>query len=1265
MFEGKNIHYSSYDNKPLCSYSIKLCKQRRLNGYAFCVRHILEDPTAPFKQCTHTTRHNKQQCNNPIPHNEPRQYCNNHMQMLGMLPKKERKKKVDAIPKESTLSIHSKLVKMGLPSAPTTTYTNANHANERQTLCHNKIKDRLVLNHAGFAFEDPYAFEDEVGVGGVASAPTPPIPAQNNHHHHHDSNHHLSPVHTKSPVISFEHAGLGAVAASKLYPELAERVSKMARADVSKSRGGGGGAGGANKSGGNSRTMNQLENRIAQNKIKDKLKRNQEVVSNCSSESQQSSPAFDSSVYHRQTSGGPTLSPPPTISLTDSPTTADPIVLPADLLNVTPSIQTMLNFAQTPNVPSGFPVVPLSPVICGGGHQVALPSVHEAPSISDSSTNYKTEDAKTEDLGAKRTKIRDLAFPMFSEIPPLATKLHLRKPKLVLSLPEQREKLKRRSAINIYKHYSERRLYNSDIVPVGLDSSSSDSSADDSDQDDVPWQYTWFTASSDDDPDSDEQEESLQIQRTTRLAMKRARIRRRYLQLRKIHLANTGTHKYHGDVTETLVAGTRDQALTTVLALRAMDENHLTTTVKNTTSQNRYKTKEAEAIKTCLYVKDDVQCTGQVLPYANHCRKHIMYNVEQQLFDYCTAKSTDNTQCCDPVFDIRHDFPLCPKHAKAIDSVPQEAVKRKRKKTKPSALTRPPKRGKKKKNQRKFIRPEKPVLPIEIFSDTGGGSSSAETNEPLDQIITLTNTAHDHRQQQPQQSHDRLTTISSSGVNDEDEDELRGVFSPETDLTLDQHESKILEDNDINDVLNKLPDDAFHELFNTGKNGDCGPSKEETDEFEKALAAVSMSKCANLICDDDELTKHITETILQQEAVSDHLVAGLHHHHHHHTGGVAGLQHAGGLQHAELHASGLHAAGLHAGAGLHHAGAGLHHPGAGLHVAGLHAGLHDDNLQALANSITETDLKNMSQVLATAEFNSVLGIAPTAPPPAPTQPVTTTTIGGDLSSIAMAKPNNINSTTISLHNLQQNLQQLSQSLNSLQTVACPSPGAAGGAGGAAVLDHVQFQLLCQTQGQLQLASAQGHLIQGHHHRPTTGGHQFLQIQPSLNHAVAPPMYGIVNHSTFNSVNQASVDSAVAFASTNHHPVAAAPSPCLTLNTVLSSPSTTATMTKQFAPVTVTPIVQQSTSSSGATANHSPLQSPLPNFRNPWTQIEHLNLPVFTATNGYQQTNGGVKYVTAPPGGGGDNNVVDTTTASAFQIGVHPTLVTPATTPKQT
>ncbi|KAK7939265.1 hypothetical protein WMY93_002591 [Mugilogobius chulae] len=97
MYEGKHIHFSEVDNKPLCSYSPKLCKQRRLNGYAFCIRHVLEDKTAPFKQCEYVAKYNSQRCTNPIPKSEDRRYCNSHLQVLGFIPKKERKKKSDTL----------------------------------------------------------------------------------------------------------------------------------------------------------------------------------------------------------------------------------------------------------------------------------------------------------------------------------------------------------------------------------------------------------------------------------------------------------------------------------------------------------------------------------------------------------------------------------------------------------------------------------------------------------------------------------------------------------------------------------------------------------------------------------------------------------------------------------------------------------------------------------------------------------------------------------------------------------------------------------------------------------------------------------------------------------------------------------------------------------------------------------------------------------------------------------------------------------------
>jgi INO80 complex subunit D len=67
----------------------------------------------------------------------------------------------------------------------------------------------------------------------------------------------------------------------------------------------------------------------------------------------------------------------------------------------------------------------------------------------------------------------------------------------------------------------------------------------------------------------------------------------------------------------------------------------------------------------CSYRKGEADaCSSLALPCTQHCIRHIMYNVDQLLFEHCTAKFSDNTQCCVPVFDICHELPLCMEHAR-------------------------------------------------------------------------------------------------------------------------------------------------------------------------------------------------------------------------------------------------------------------------------------------------------------------------------------------------------------------------------------------------------------------------------------------------------------------------------------------------------------------------------------------------------------------------------------------------------------------------
>jgi hypothetical protein len=73
-------------------------------------------------------------------------------------------------------------------------------------------------------------------------------------------------------------------------------------------------------------------------------------------------------------------------------------------------------------------------------------------------------------------------------------------------------------------------------------------------------------------------------------------------------------------------------------------------------------------------------CHQTSLPCTRHCARHIMMNGDQLLFEHCTAKFSDNTQCCIPVFDVAHELPLCPEHARKRDNYHRRAQESKPKK---------------------------------------------------------------------------------------------------------------------------------------------------------------------------------------------------------------------------------------------------------------------------------------------------------------------------------------------------------------------------------------------------------------------------------------------------------------------------------------------------------------------------------------------------------------------------------------------------------
>uniref|UniRef100_A0A8C6ZRK6 KAT8 regulatory NSL complex subunit 2 n=1 Tax=Nothoprocta perdicaria TaxID=30464 RepID=A0A8C6ZRK6_NOTPE len=66
---------------PLCAFTHRQCSQPRLEGQEFCIKHILEDRSAPFKQCSYVSAKNGKRCPNAAPKPEKKDgvsFCAEH-----------------------------------------------------------------------------------------------------------------------------------------------------------------------------------------------------------------------------------------------------------------------------------------------------------------------------------------------------------------------------------------------------------------------------------------------------------------------------------------------------------------------------------------------------------------------------------------------------------------------------------------------------------------------------------------------------------------------------------------------------------------------------------------------------------------------------------------------------------------------------------------------------------------------------------------------------------------------------------------------------------------------------------------------------------------------------------------------------------------------------------------------------------------------------------------------------------------------------------
>ena len=64
-----------------CNFSLHLCHGQRLKGYEYCIRHILEDKSAPYRPCAYSleTSHTSRQCPRAAPRSSRGEgYCREH-----------------------------------------------------------------------------------------------------------------------------------------------------------------------------------------------------------------------------------------------------------------------------------------------------------------------------------------------------------------------------------------------------------------------------------------------------------------------------------------------------------------------------------------------------------------------------------------------------------------------------------------------------------------------------------------------------------------------------------------------------------------------------------------------------------------------------------------------------------------------------------------------------------------------------------------------------------------------------------------------------------------------------------------------------------------------------------------------------------------------------------------------------------------------------------------------------------------------------------
>jgi len=99
------------DGHLLCSYPLHLCSREKFAGHDFCLRHILDDRSAPFKQCNYTftkTQGNNppRRCPRPAPKSDRKDgFCVEHSRKALMTRQKSNASRLAGIAVKRTASV--------------------------------------------------------------------------------------------------------------------------------------------------------------------------------------------------------------------------------------------------------------------------------------------------------------------------------------------------------------------------------------------------------------------------------------------------------------------------------------------------------------------------------------------------------------------------------------------------------------------------------------------------------------------------------------------------------------------------------------------------------------------------------------------------------------------------------------------------------------------------------------------------------------------------------------------------------------------------------------------------------------------------------------------------------------------------------------------------------------------------------------------------------------------------------------------------------